>query len=78
MGKSTFAELLRPTDIDYINADEIKKYLKCDDMEAAKLAERQREEHLTNVQEFCFETVLSTFRRETISNFQEKKNRVFL
>lgn len=61
-GKSTFTELLRPVDIDYINADEIKKYLKCDDMQAAKLAEKQREEHLTNMQEFCFETVLSTDR----------------
>lgn len=45
-GKSTFTELLRPTDIDYINADEIKKYLKCSDMEDAELAEKQREEHL--------------------------------
>lgn len=61
-GKSTFTELLRPADIDYINADEIKKYLKCSDMEAAKLAETQREEHLANMQEFCFETVLSTDR----------------
>ena len=61
-GKSTFTELLRPTDIDYINADEIKKYLKCDDMEAAKMAEKQREDHLANMQEFCFETVLSTDR----------------
>ncbi len=61
-GKSTFTELLRPTDIDYINADEIKKNLKCSSMEAAKLAEKQREEHLSNMQEFCFETVLSTDR----------------
>ena len=45
-GKSTFTELLRPTDIDYINTDEIKKYLKCSDMEDAELAEKQREEHL--------------------------------
>lgn len=45
-GKSTFTELLRPTDIDYINVDEIKKYLKCSDMEDAELAEKQREEHL--------------------------------
>ena len=61
-GKSTFTELLRPVDIDYINADEIKKYLKCSDMEAAKLAESQREEHLSDMQQFCFETVLSTDR----------------
>lgn len=33
-GKSTFTELLKPP-MDYINADEIKKNLKCTDMEAA-------------------------------------------
>lgn len=48
--------------MDYINADEIKKYLKCSDLEAAQLAEKQREEHLEKMQEFCFETVLSTER----------------
>lgn len=47
---------------DYINADEIKKYLKCSDIEAAETAERQREEHVANMEEFCFETVLSTDR----------------
>lgn len=61
-GKSTFTELLRPVDIDYINADEIKKYLKCSDMDAAKLAENQREEHISEMQQFCFETVMSTDR----------------
>ncbi len=60
-GKSTFTELLKPT-MDYINADEIKKNLKCDDLEAAQLAEKQREEHLAQMSEFCFETVLSTER----------------
>ena len=60
-GKSTFTELLKPP-IDYINADEIKKALKCSDIEAAEEAERQREEHLKNHKEFCFETVLSTER----------------
>ena len=40
-GKSTFTELLKPP-IDYINADEIKKNLKCTDLEAAQLAEKQR------------------------------------
>lgn len=60
-GKSTFTELLRPL-FDYINADEIKKNLRCDDLEAAKLAEAQREKHLENRQNFCFETVLSTRR----------------
>lgn len=60
-GKSTFTELLKPP-MDYINADEIKKNLKCSDLEAAQLAEKQREEHLEQQEEFCFETVLSTER----------------
>ena len=60
-GKSTFTELLKPP-IDYINADEIKKNMKCSDLEAAQIAEKQREEHLANMQEFCFETVMSTER----------------
>ena len=60
-GKSTFTELLKPP-VDYINADEIKKNLKCDDLTAAKLAEKQREDHLKNKEDFCFETVLSTPR----------------
>ena len=60
-GTSTFTELLRPL-FDYINADEIKKNLRCGDLEAAKLAEAQREEHLAKGQNFCFETVLSTRR----------------
>lgn len=42
-GKSTFTELLKPP-IDYINADEIKKHLKCSDLEAAQIAEKQRED----------------------------------
>ncbi len=61
-GKSTFTELLKPAGIDYINADDIKMALKCDDMEAAKEAERQREKHLEEFKEFCFETVMSTER----------------
>lgn len=60
-GKSTFTELLKPP-MDYINADEIKKNLKCTDLEAAQLAERQREDHVNQMEEFCFETVLSTER----------------
>lgn len=60
-GKSTYTQLLKPP-IDYINADEIKKYLKCSDLEAAQLAEKQREEHMEQMREFCFETVMSTER----------------
>ena len=71
-GKSTFTELLKPP-MDYINADEIKKNLKCTDLEAAQLAERQREEHLEQMSEFCFETVLSTERN--IKLLQEARQR---
>lgn len=60
-GKSTFTELLKPP-MDYINADEIKKNLKCSDLSAAQLAEKQREEHVEHMEEFSFETVLSTDR----------------
>ncbi len=60
-GKSTFTQLLKPP-MDYINADEIKKHIKCSDLEAAQLAEKQREEHIEQLREFCFETVLSTER----------------
>ncbi len=48
--------------MDYINTDEIKKNLKCSDLQAAQLAEKQREEHIEKMNEFCFETVLSTGR----------------
>ena len=48
--------------MDYINADEIKKNLKCSDLEAAQIAERQRESCLQEKRDFCFETVLSTDR----------------
>lgn len=49
-GKSTFTELLKPL-MDYINADEIKKNLKCSDLEAAQIAERQRETHVAEKEE---------------------------
>lgn len=52
-GKSTFTELLKPP-VDYINADEIKMALKCTDIEAAKIAEQQRECHLSEFKEFLF------------------------
>ena len=60
-GKSTFTELLKPP-VDYINADEIKKNLRCTDLEAAQLAEKLREEHVSRMEDFCFETVLTTDR----------------
>ena len=72
-GKSTFTEILRPPQMDYINADEIKKNLKCDDLEAAQIAERQREAYLSDKRAFCFETVLSTPRNlELLKRAREK------
>ncbi len=48
--------------MDYINADDIQMAMKCSAIEAAQEAERQREEHLENNKDFCFETVMSTER----------------
>ncbi len=71
-GKSTITELLKPP-VDYINADEIKKNIKCSDLAAAQLAEKQREEHIEQMNEFCFETVLSTCRNiELLRKAKEK------
>lgn len=71
-GKSTFTELLKPP-MDYINADEIKKNLKCSDLEAAQLAEKQREEHIKQMNEFCFETVMSTERNLKLQERAKEK-----
>lgn len=51
-GKSTITDLLKPT-YDYVNADEIKKHLKCSDIEAAQLAEEHREKIAEREEEFC-------------------------
>lgn len=72
-GKSTFTELLKPPAMDYINADEIKKNLKCSDLEAAQLAEKQREAHVENMEDFCFETVMSTERNLNLLRKAKKK-----
>ncbi len=75
-GKSTFTELLKPP-MDYINADEIKKNLKCSDLEAAQIAEKQREDHITKIEEFCFETVLSTERNLKLLQKAKEKGYFF-
>lgn len=61
-GKSTITELLRPLHVTYINADDIKRILDCSDLEAAEIAQGQREKCIEKKQDFCFETVLSTDR----------------
>lgn len=75
-GKSTFTELLK-SPVDYINADEIKKNLRCTDLEAAQLAEKQREEHVSRMEDFCFETVLSTDRNLKLLKKSGKKDILF-
>ena len=60
-GKSTFTWLAKPVGT-YINADEIKRYGCCTDLEAAETAERLRERMLAERQDFTFETVFSTER----------------
>ncbi len=60
-GKSTVNKLYTIIG-DYVNADEIKLHLQCDDMTAAKIAESTREYLLSEMQDFTFETVLSTPR----------------
>lgn len=64
--------MLKPP-IDYINADEIKKNLKCSDLEAAQLAEKQRQQHVQSMSEFAFETVLSTPRNLNLLKDAKKK-----
>lgn len=71
-GKSTFTEILKPL-MDYINADEIKKNMKCSDLEAAEIAERQREYNVANMIDFCFETVMSTDRNLTLLKKAKEK-----
>lgn len=61
-GKTTIGALLRPVDMPYVNADDIQRILGCDNLTAAQMAERQREEHLQQRRSFCFEAVLSTPR----------------
>ena len=60
-GKSTITQLFH-IDIDYINADDIKRSTLCSDMDAAIKAEQMREEHVAELKDFCFETVMSTDR----------------
>jgi len=56
-GKSTITELLRPPHVTYINADEIKRVLDCEDLEAAQIAPERRKACIEAKRDFCFETV---------------------
>lgn len=60
-GKSTVTSMAKTVGF-YINADDIKKANLCSDIEAAVLAEKFRENALSERMDFTFETVLSTDR----------------
>lgn len=60
-GKSTITSMVKISGM-YINADEIKKSTQCDDLEAAQIAEKLRNNCVDRKQDFTFETVLSTQR----------------
>lgn len=60
-GKSTItkmANIIEP----YINANDIKKTIHCNDLEAAQLADKMRNNAVDEKRSFTFETVLSTER----------------
>ena len=60
-GKSTITGYLQ-INVDYVNADAIKKAISCTDLEAAIKATEMRESLLEENKSFAFETVLSTER----------------
>lgn len=61
-GKSTITDRLRPVNMVYINADDIQKEQHVDNLNAAQIAEKHREDCVKAHCSFCFETVLSTDR----------------
>ena len=60
-GKTTVTRLATLVGV-YVNADEVKNALNCSALEAAQIAEKQRETLLSERANFTFETVLSTDR----------------
>lgn len=60
-GKSTITSGFKVIG-EYINADEIKKREKCDDLTAAQIATALREKFVNERKSFTFETVLSSDR----------------
>ena len=51
--------------------------MKCSDLEAAQLAEKQREDCIERMDEFCFETVLSTDRNLKLLERAKKKDTLY-
>lgn len=60
-GKTTITKLAKVIE-PYINADDIKRTVHCSDLEAAVMAEKMREDALSEEIDFTFETVMSTDR----------------
>ena len=60
-GKSTVTNTINVVG-DYINADRIKVALGCDDLTAAQIAEKRRNDCINEGKNFTFETVMSTPR----------------
>ena len=60
-GKSTITKMANVIE-PYINADDIKRASHCDDMEAAIMADKMRNQLIDESKSFTFETVLSTDR----------------
>ena len=76
-GKSSLTKLIKPVNMIYINADDIKRVNMCSDLEAALFAEEQRENCVKNGQSFCFETVMSTTRNLDLLK-RAKENNFFV
>lgn len=64
-GKSTITSHMQTIGA-YVNADEIQKHLGCDAYQAARNAEKAREQLLAEGKDFTFETVLSTTRNVSL------------
>lgn len=71
-GKSTVTAHQKPLG-HYVNADEIKLHLNCDDKTAALLAEQTREALLEKNESFTMESVLSTERNFNLMQRAKEK-----
>ena len=70
--KSTVTKMAKVIE-PYINADDIKASIQCDDLTAAQKATQMREEQVLQGKSFSFETVLSTERNLRLLEKAKKK-----
>ena len=71
-GKSTITRFAKTVGI-YINVDDIKRSNHCTDLEAAQKAEELRENAIDQLNDFTFETVLSTDRNLKLLKLAKEK-----